>query len=704
MRSILTSFLLALALGCSSSDGTESSPSSPLDAYCPIDSAEVESRVDAIVESLTLEEKAALMHGTSLLPVDGTWHSLSIPEKGIPGFRMLDGPKGVGGPGILEIANGANTTAFPVAAARAATWDPELEAEVGRAMARELRAVGGNVLLAPGLNIAWHPLSGRNQEYYGEDPFLSGTIGVGFVRGAQSGGVIATAKHYTANHIEDTRLEINAIVDERTLRENFLPQFRKVVQEGAVGSVMSAYNQVNGDYCSENRPLLGDILKGEWEFAGYVVSDFLNGTHNTVPAAEAGLDLEMMMSEIYGEPVVDAVTEGQLDEANVDEHVRRMLRAQLCYELDTNPPTVDESQLEAPETLALAREVAARATTLLRNEGDILPLSKSEAQSVVLVGPLADVENIGDLSGSSAVNTSEVVTIAEGLLARTDVAATIEYVEGDLSSPDDRATVSGADVVLVAVGLSEEDDGGEARDRESYGLSEAHEAFLEDVLELSDRVVVILEGGAAIDVTGWFEDTEAVLMAWYPGAQGGHAIANVLFGDVNPSARLPVTFVASLDDLQPFPRGALEATYEHYHGYQRLDRNEVSPFLPFGFGLSYTTFEYGDLTAEVRTTAGVESIELSFTVTNTGTRAGIETPQVYAGLAESEVDRPVRKLVGFARAELEPGASQVITVRVPVEELAYYEVGAGWVIEPGIYSLEVGPNVADLPLSVDVAR
>jgi len=280
----------------------------------------------------------------------------------------------------------------------------------------------------------------------------------------------------------------------------------------------------------------------------------------------------------------------------------------------------------------------------------------------------------------------------------------IEHVAGDISNPDDQTKVSDADVVIVVVGLSEEDDGAEARDRATYGLSDEHEAFLANVLELSERVVVVLEGGAAIDVTPWFEDTEAVLMAWYPGGEGGHAIADVLFGNVNPSARLPVTFVASLDDLQTFPHGAVEVTYERYHGYQRLDRNEVSPFLPFGFGLSYTTFEYRDLAANVRTVDGVESIELTFTVENTGSRAGTETAQVYAGIEESSVDRPMRKLVGFTQVTLEPRASEEVTVSVPVDELAYYEVGTGWVIELGTYTLEVGPNVADLPLAVGVTR
>jgi beta-glucosidase len=704
--------LSGLAVTTPSCSGGDATATNPLDAYCPIDSAKVEERIDALLQTLTLEEKASLMHGVSILPTDGTWQSTSLPEKGIPGFRMLDGPKGVGRSStIVPIANGSKTTAFPVAVARSATWNQELERRVGAAMAQEARAVGADTLLAPGMNLAWHPLSGRNQDYYGEDPFLAGEIGVAFVRGVQETGVIATAKHFTANHIENTRLDVNAIIDERTLRENFLPQFRKVVQEGAVGAVMSAYNQLNGAYCAENVSLLGEILKHEWDFPGFVMSDFLWGTYNTVPSALAGLDVEMQTPQIYGEPIVRAVEDGELEVSNVDEHVRRILRAQLCYELDSNPAVPDESKLETDETIALAREVATKSITLLRNQADFLPLSKSRAESIVLVGPLADVENIGDARGSSAVRSSEVVTIAEGLLARTDVASTIELIAGDLMDADDQAKVTDADVVIVAVGLTDEDEGeGQvgppltelgAGDRETYGLPEDDAVFLANVLALNENIVVILEGGSAIDLSAWFEDTRAVIMAWYPGVQGGHSIADVLLGDANPSGRLPVSFPKSLSDLQMFPGEALEVEYQSYHGYQRLDRNGVSPFLPFGFGLSYTTFEYGGLSAASQTEAGAQVIRLTFTLSNTGTRAGVETAQVYAGAVDSTIDRPVRKLVGFTQTSLEAGESATVQISVPVHELAYYEVGTGWVVEPGAYKLEVGPNVAHLPLSIE---
>lgn len=702
--------------GCSDADaGVPDAGVDPLVAYCPINAAAVEARIDDVLGTLTLQEKASLMHGALLVPVDGTWETIAIPEKGIPGFHMLDGPKGVGGSSVLpNIANGAFTTAFPVSIARAATWDPALERRVGAAMGQEARAVGADVLLAPGMNLAWHPLSGRNQEYYGEDPFLAGEIGVGFVQGVQSMGVVATAKHYTANHIEDTRLEVNVDIDERTLRETFLPQFRKVVQEGAVGSVMSAYNQVNGTYCGENGPLLRDILKGDWQFAGYVVTDFIWGSYNTVPSAIAGLDLEMPYSVFYGQPIVDAVASEALEESNVDDHVRRILRAQLCYELDTAPAVPDETQLETAETIALALEVAAKAITLLRNENDILPLSKTATQSIVLVGPLAALENIGDLKGSSGVKSTEIVTIAEGLLARDDVTATIELIEGDLSAPSDQATVTNADIVLVAVGLTDSEEGeGQVRppspelgagDREIYGIPPEHAALLATARSLNDQVVVLLEGGSAIDVTPWFEDTQAVLMAWYPGVQGGNAVADILFGDANPQGRLPVSFPASLDDLQAFPRNALEVEYDRYHGYQRLDRNGVSPFLPFGFGLSYTRFDYTNLSASTETVEGTESIILAFDVTNAGSRAGVETAQAYAGAREPSVDVPVRKLVGFTQVTLEPGETQSVELSVPVEELAYYDLAEGWVVEPGPYLLEVGHNVADLPLSAQVRR
>jgi beta-glucosidase len=683
-----------------------------LAAYCRVDSAEVEARIDALLPTLTLEEKASLMHGASVLTIDGTWQSTAIGEKGIPGFHMLDGPKGVGGSSTVPIANGALTTAFPAAIARSATWNRELETRVGQAIGREVRAVGADTLLAPGMNLAWHPLSGRNQDYYGEDPFLAGEIGVAFVKGVQSMGVIATAKHFTANHVEETRLDMNANVDERTLRENFLPQFRKVVQEANVGAVMSAYNQLNGTYCGENKSLLTDILREEWAFAGFVMSDFFWGTHNTVPSALAGLDVEMQFSQIYGQPVVDAVNNQELDEANVDEHVRRILRAQFCFELDSNPPVPDDAKLETEETIALAREVAAKSIVLLRNASEFLPLSKIDARSIVLVGPLADIENIGDSNGSSGVRSSEVVTIAEGLLARTDVASTIEFVPGDLADVGDQAKVSAADVVVVAVGLSDQDEGeGQVRspapklgagDRETYGLPADHLALLTDVLALANNVVVVVEGGSAIDMTPWAENVSAVLMAWYPGVQGGHAVADVLFGDENPSGRLPVTIPASLEDLQAFPGLELDVTYERYHGYQRLDKNSVAPYWPFGFGLSFTTFSYDDVSVDDATVRADDEITLSISVSNTGSRSGVETVQVYAGAVAPTVDRPIRKLVGFAQALLNAGETKTVDVSVPVGELAYYHEETGWVVDPGSYRFKVGGNAFELPLFVDV--
>ena len=652
------------------------------------------------------------MHGVRLLPTDGTWQSTSIPEAGVPGFRMLDGPKGVGGSSVLNIANDANTTAFPVPIARAATWNRDLEARVGRAIAQEARAVGADTLLAPGMNLAWHPLGGRSQEYYGEDPFLAGEIGTAFVQGVQSMAVIATAKHFTANHIEDTRLDVNVNIDERTLRETFLPQFRRVVEQGRVGAVMSAYNQLNGTYCGESPELLGDILKRDWGFAGFVVSDFLWGTHDTLASAGAGLDLEMPAAIHYGRAIVAAVTDGQLDEQHVDDHVRRIVRAQLCYELDSSPPVVDESQLETDETLSLAREVATQAIVLLRNEGGLLPLSKTAATSIVVVGPLAELENIGDSRGSSAVRSSEVVTLAEGLLARKDVAATVEVVPGDLTDPSDRTKVAAADVVIVSIGLTEEDEGeGQVRppapqlgagDRDTYGLPEVQLAFLADLVSLEVDLVVVLEGGSAIDLTSWFDDTRAIVMAWYPGVRGGHAIADVLFGDANPSGKAPVAFPASLADLQPWPRDALEVTYERYHGYRRLDKNGVAPFVPFGYGLSYTTFDYTGLEVAPSETSAERALTVSFTITNTGPRSGVEVAQVYAGPVQPVVDAPVRKLVGFERIEVEAGEGRRVEIAVPVRELAHYDLDDGWVVPPGPYRIEVGPNASSLPMSVEL--
>jgi beta-glucosidase len=658
--------------------------------FCGDFRAGIEAEIDSLLPQMTLAEKIDQMHGQNL--VRGLWHTPDNPRLGIPGFYMVDGPRGV------SIGAG-NATAFPVGMARGATWDPTLEERVGGAIGSEARAKGGSVLLAPTINLLRHPRWGRAQETYGEDPLHIGTMGVGFIRGVQR-HVVASAKHFALNSIEDTRFTVNVSADERTLREIYLPHFRMAVEEGHVGSVMSAYNKVNGFYSAENPPLLSDILKGDWGFLGFVESDWILGTRSTVPSALAGLDIEMPQPVFYGDRLRAAVEAGEVPESVIDGAVRRVLRVKLCFHLDDDPPEIDPEVVESAEHTGLAREVEREAIVLLKNEAGALPIDESEAQSIAVVGALAAMPNIGD-TGSSLVGPSYVVTPIEGILNRVPAEKVVELT-GLFLPPQAEPLVQAADAVVVVFGLTSDDEGEGvvgAGDREGLGLSPQEVAEIRRVAELNDRVIVVLEGGGSITMEDWVDEVEAVLMAWYPGQEGGNAIADVLFGDVNPSGKLPISFPRAEADLPPFVNDQNEVEYGYYHGYRHLDREATEPRFPFGFGLSYTTFAYANLALSTDTLAADATLQVSFDLTNTGTVAGEEVAQLYVGTEGSRVDRPVRDLRGFAKVHLAPGQTKRVSIPLRARDLAFWDTEAGdWVVEPITYVAQVGPSSRDLPL------
>jgi beta-glucosidase len=658
--------------------------------FCGDSHQAVDGQVEALLAQMTLQEKVEQMHGSPGVTIP--WPTPDNERLGIPGLHMVDGARGLS-------AGTGFATAFPVGMARGATWDPTLEAEVGSAIGTEVRARGGTVLLAPVTTVVRHPRWGRSQETYGEDPLHIGSMGVGFVRGVQ-GHVIASAKHYALNSIEDTRFTVDVSVDERTLREIYLPHFRRVVQEGNVGSIMSAYNLVNGQYCAENNHLLRGILKGDWGFRGFVESDWFAGTVSTVASALNGLDIEMPHPVFYGPALVAAVEAGDVPEAVINEAVRRILRAKLCFRLDTDPPVLNPALVESPEHLALALEVAQKSIVLLKNDGSVLPLDRATISSLAVVGPLADVVNLGD-TGSSVVVSSDSVTALEGILSRAGSVA-VNHVT-DPNSVAGQTALAAADAVVLVVGFTAADEGEglvAAGDRDTYALWPEQERLIADVAALNDTTIVVLEGGSAIGVESWIDDIEALLMAWYPGLQGGNAIADVLFGDVNPSARLPLVWARTENDLPPFTNNQNEVTYDYYHGYRLLDRDAVDPRFPFGFGLSYTNYEYTNLVVTDQTLGPNDTLRVSFDVTNTGAVAGDEVAQLYVSYEGSGVDRPVRDLKGFARVHLEPAETQTVLLDIPVQELAYYDVDAGdWQVEPITYGVHVGASSRDLTLS-----
>ncbi len=652
--------------------------------------AALEQRVDELVSQMTLEEKILQMAGAGS---DGAPFSVPGVERlGVPTFEMSDGPRGVQ-------AGGGNTQ-LPVGMMRGATWDPEVERRVGEVMGRELRAVGGNVLLAPTINILSHPSWGRAQETYGEDVHHLSRMGVAFVEGVQE-YALANPKHYAANNIENTRFEVDVNVDERTLREIYLPHFRAAVVEGRAASIMTAYNLVNGEYCAENDHLVREILKTEWGFDGFALSDWILGTRSTVPSALAGLDIEMPVARFYGDLLLEAVVAGEVPEELIDDAIKRMVRKKLQFRLE-EPSNVDPSVIASDEHLAVAQEAAEKGAVLLKNESAALPLDESALSRLAVVGLLADTPNTGD-TGSSNTSPSFIVTPLQGIEEAVGSAVTIDHIGKDSLEPADEIVIQQADAAIVVTGLTSDDEGEgliAAGDRLELGLSPERVALIQNVAALNPRTIVVLQGGSAITMGDWLPDIDALLMAWYPGQMGGHAIANLLFGDANPSGKLPLTIPRSVDDLPPFDAISKSVTYQYFHGYRHIDREGLDPQFEFGFGVSYTTFAIDELQAD-RSSAGAEHIvRFSVDVTNTGSVAGAEVVQLYVTYPGSVVARANLELKGFQKVTLEPGETQTVEIELPVNSLAYYDVAeSAWVLEGLTHEVHVGTSSRDLPLS-----
>jgi beta-glucosidase len=653
----------------------------------------VEARIDDLLARMTLQEKIEQMHG-----VNGANQMNATPDNarlGIPGFHMIDGPRGVS-------AGAGVATSFPVSSARGATFDPDLEAQVGEAIGAEARAKGYDVLLAPTMNLLRHPRWGRAQETYGEDPAHVGAMAAGFIRGAQR-HVTADAKHIALNSIENTRMRVDVTVDERTLREVYLPHFKRAVDAG-VGSVMCAYNQVNGIYSCENSHLLHDILNGEWGFDGFVVSDWVFATHDTVASALAGLDIEMPFARFYGQPLLAAVNGGSVPIEVIDGAVRRILRAKFRSGLFDEPPRLDAATVvESAAHTALARAVERKAIVLLKNEGAVLPLARASTHRVAVVGALADTINLGD-HGSSDTQSSYAITPLAGI---RNHAGRVEVVNlsHDTLSADDLQQVAAADAAIVVVGLTFADEGEGQQlanwvgDRTTLDLAADQQQLILDVARYNPRTIVVLEGGSAILVEGFADHVAAILMAWYPGMEGGNALAEVLFGDVNPSGKLDVTVPRSAEQLPPFVNDQSQVEYGYYHGYRYVDKNDLDPRYPFGFGLSYTAFEFRHLRLAARTIAPNGHVRATVDVENTGRVAGEEVVQLYVGYEGSQVDRPVRELKAFQRVALAAGQTKTVPLEFPATDLAFFDVAANeFVVEPIDYLVECGASSRDLPL------
>ena len=672
----------------------------------PLNPDQIEAKACDLLQQLTLDEKIHQMSGdtprwSGLLEMARAYgvHPMPAGENlrlNLPGIRFCDGPRGV---------TMYHSTCFPVSMARGASWDIDLEERLGDAIGVEARSQGANYFGGVCVNLLRHPAWGRAQETYGEDPHHLGELGAALVRGVQR-HVMACVKHYAANSIENARMKVDVRVAERTLREMYLPHFKRCVDEGAA-SIMSAYNKVNGAYCSQNDHLLRDILKHDWNFSGFVLSDFVFAVHNGEAAIRAGLDIEMPFTQHYGKKLKKLVESGTVPEALVDDAVLRILRQKIRFAQIGEPERYGPHAVVSEAHRALAREAAQKSMVLLKNDragapteaGDspVLPIDLNRVKRIALIGELAEVANIGD-HGSSRVRPPYVITPRQGLQAAVTNRCELIFEAGKSQSAAVEAARQ-AEVVVVIAGYRADDEGEKmpqsrrGGDRVSLTLKPHDEALIQAVAAVNPRTVVVLIGGSAIFTEAWREKVPAILMAWYPGMEGGHALADVLLGAINPGGKLPCVFPASADHLPFFDRYANTIEYDYYHGYRLLDRDRHEPAFAFGHGLSYTTFAYGNLRLDRDTIGRAGVIQASVDITNTGDRAGAEVAQLYVSYDGSQVDRAVKDLKGFVRVQLEPGETRSITFTLRADQLAYFdEARRGWVVEPIGYTALVGPS------------
>jgi len=799
---------------------------------------EIEKRVDALLVKMTLDEKITLIGGVN------DFYIRPIERLGIPALRMSDGPLGVHDYGP--------TTAYPAGIALAASWDTALAERVGTMMGKDARARGVHFILAPGMNIYRTPMNGRNFEYLGEDPYLASRMAVSLIRGIQAQGVIATAKHFAANNQEYGRMDHSSDVDERTLREIYLPAFEASVKEAKVGAIMDAYNLVNGVYMTENAYLNTRIARKEWGFDGILMSDW-GATHDGIAAANGGLDLEMPSALFMNkQTLLPAIQRGEVSEATIDEKVRHILFKAIQFGFYDREQTDLTIPVYSQEGREVALEEARSGMVLLKNEGNLLPLDRTRIKSIAVLGPdaypaviggggssltkpfnsVSYLEGISNYLGRNVsvlyaaeavpldaiANQTDFVTIPGGghglkgeyfnneelqgepALMRSDERVDFHWGEGSYAdngpvdhfsarwtgyyvpqteddykfyvSADDgvrlyindtrviddwqrhsetldifskhlqagklykirleyfenvgtatvrfgvaaptraldaetKALASKADAVILCVGFdpATESEGGDR----TFRLPGGEDALIQQIAEVNKNLIVVLTAGGNVDMTSWIDRVPALLHAWYPGQEGGTALAQILFGDVSPSGKLPASFERRWEDNAAFasyyPKsGTKRVEYKEgiFVGYRHFDRAEVKPLFPFGYGLSYATFQYSDLKVTPASANLSAPVTVSFNVKNTGSRAGAEVAEVYVGDSHASVPRPVKELKGFAKVYLQPGETKQVTVSLDRRAFSFYDVEkAGWKAEPGKFSILVGSSSAKMELQGD---
>jgi len=739
MKKIILSGILLLALGYMTQAQT-------VPVYLD-ETKPVEERIEDALSRMTLEEKVAITHAQSKFCSPG------VARLGIPEFWMTDGPHGIR-PEVLwdewDQAGWTNDScvAFPALTCLAATWDPKVALLYGKSIGEEARYRNKTVLLGPGVNIYRSPLNGRNFEYMGEDPYLSGKMVVPYIQGVQQNGVAACVKHFALNNQEVNRHTTNVIIDDRTLYEIYLPAFKAAVQEGKAWSIMGSYNLYKDQHCCHNQYLLNDILRGEWGFDGVVISDW-GGVHDTQQAITNGLDMEFGSwtnglsngaSNAYdnyylADPYLKLIKEGKVGTKELDDKVRRILRLAYRTNMDRNRPY---GALCSEAHFAAARHIGEEGIVLLQNNNNVLPIDLNKAKKIAVIGENAiKMMTVG--GGSSSLKVKYEISPLDGIKKRVGSKAEIVYARGYVGDPsgeyngvksgqnleDDRspeeliaeavAVAKNADYVIFIGGLNKSaHQDCEDADRKEMGLSYGQDKVIASLAQTNKNLIVVNISGNAITMP-WIKEVPAIVQAWYLGTEAGSAIASVLVGDVSPSGKLPFTFPASLQDIGAHKLGEYPGTPrndgsnivdEKYNegifvGYRWADKEKTKPLFPFGHGLSYTTFTYGKAVADKKVMGADDVLTVTVPVTNSGSREGSEVVQLYISDLKSSLPRPVKELKGFCKVKLAPGETKQVTFTIAKEALSFFDDTLHeWVAEPGKFEAIIAASATDIKSKV----
>lgn len=700
---------------------------------------QMEKRIEKLIKKMTLEEKVGLLHGNSKFYVAG------VERLGIPEWSLSDGPHGV----RAEInrhdwayAGWTNDSAsyFPTGTAFAAAWNPELAYRRGEVLGEEARWRKKDVLLGPGVNIIRSPLCGRNFEYMSEDPYMNSVLAVAYIKGLQSRDVACSVKHFAVNNQETNRTTVDVECSERALREIYLPAFKAAVQEGGALTVMAAYNKFRGEFCAENNYLVRKILRNEWGFDGVYVTDW-GAAHSTVPSMEAGLDLEMgtlidkYEDWYYANPLIDAVKSGKVPMSLVDEKVGDVLRVMIKTNVLDPKKRFGPGSMNTKEHQQATYDAAAEAIVLLKNQNNLLPLDFSSIKSLAVIGDNATRKHSnGGLS--SEIKAVYEVTPLGALRAKWGDKVDIRFAQGyeklstfveGSNNGQSSGTFSSktqesdallkeavevartSDVALLVCGLNHDYDT-ESFDRLNMDIPYGQVELIQEVVKANPRTIVVMIAGSPLNMAAVDICSPAIVWAWFNGMEGGNALVDVLSGKVNPSGKMPFTTPVSLDQspahaLGNFPGRDLKVNYEEdiLVGYRWFDTKGLPVVYPFGYGLSYTTFDYSNLNTDKETYDQADTIQATFTLTNTGDREGAEVAQLYVSDPVCSVMRPVKELKGFKKVFLKPGESRRITLDIPVSSLAFYsEAQSQFVVEPGEFILQLGASASDIKQKISV--